>query len=342
MEITPGITWIDEDLFIFSVRQQVRDLIEGWNQGTYERQNVLYDASKQKLRRINQDFFRVVGLLPNKENKILISIIPGIPDGMQRTGRLFVRIPRTTSMISKKTVASWSQERILSSALSGLMEGKSYLASGFDFAKGELVSYWRPPGTKDWEELHRLHEDSYEGFSAIAKDPAAPNHFFVSAHNGNDKRGLWSYDATKKTYTELIYRRSDVDVGGTLRHSNFLANPDEVTGVSWCKDKCHREFFNPEEAALYEQLESLFPEAFQVRINDRSRDGNTLIISTGGPTDPGTYYLIRKGKISKISGRKPYLEASQLANVEYISYPSRDGCKFSLPNDTAGARSVSQ
>ena len=329
MEITPGITWIDEDLFIFSVRQQVRDLIEGWNQGTYERQNVLYDASKQKLRRINQDFFRVVGLLPNKENKILISIIPGIPDGMQRTGEAFRPYPSYYEYDIKKnrrklvTRANPKQRFIRFDG-----EGNPILASGFDFAKGELVSYWRPPGTKDWEELHRLHEDSYEGFSAIAKDPAAPNHFFVSAHNGNDKRGLWSYDATKKTYTELIYRRSDVDVGGTLRHSNFLAHPDEVTGVSWCKDKCHREFFNPEEAALYEQLESLFPEAFQVRINDRSRDGNTLIISTSGPTDPGTYYLIRKGKISKISGRKPYLEASQLANVEYISYPSRDGMQI--------------
>ena len=83
MEIMPGIRWIDDDVFLFTARQQVRDQIEGFNQGVYEYQNVKYDGSKKNpIGRIRQDYFGVEGLLPDKENKILISIQEGIPDGM--------------------------------------------------------------------------------------------------------------------------------------------------------------------------------------------------------------------------------------------------------------------
>ena len=326
MEITPGVSWINEDQFLFSTRQQVREQIEGWNRGTYEGQNVRYDAAKGKLNKINQDYFRVEGLLPDKKNKILISIIPGVPDGMQRAGEAFRPYPAYYEYdvkTNRRKLVTRANPKQLSIRFD--KNGAPILAAGFDFRRSERVSYWRPPGTKDWEEMHRLHEDSHEDFFAVAKDPVAPNHFYVVAHNGDDKRGLWSYDAANKKFSELIYRRNDVDSGFPIYHSNRLANRDDVVGVSWCKDKCYREFFDPSEEALYAQLEKLFPEALNVGIDGRSRDGNTLIVSTRGPQDPGTYYLIRSGKVSKISGRKPYLERGQLARVQYITYPARDG-----------------
>lgn len=326
MEILPGVSWINDDQFLFSARQQVREQIEGWNRGTYEGQNVRYDAAKGKLNKINQDYFSVVGRLPDKKNKILISVIPGVPDGMQRSGEAFRPYPSyyeyDVKTNRRKLVTRANPKQLI---IRFDKDGTPILAAGFDFRRSERVSYWRPPGTQDWEEMHRLHEDSHEDFYAVAKDPAAPNHFYVVAHNGDDKRGLWSYDAANKKFSELIYRRSDVDSGFPIYHSNRLANRDDVVGVSWCKDKCYREFFDPSEQALYAQLERLFPDAFDVGISGRSRDGNTLIVLTRGPQDPGTYYLIRSGKVSKISGRKPYLERSQLAQVQYITYPARDG-----------------
>ena len=60
MEILPGIQWIDDDVFLFGTRQQVRDQIKGFNQGTYKRQNVKYDGSAKKpIGRIRQDYFSV-------------------------------------------------------------------------------------------------------------------------------------------------------------------------------------------------------------------------------------------------------------------------------------------
>ena len=326
MEILPGVSWIGDDVFIFGARQQVRDQIEGFNQGVYEYQNVKYDASKSNpIGRIRQPYFRIEGRLPDKKNKILISIQEGVPDGMQ-SGATTIR-PRSYWEYDFKR----NRKKLLVRGQISLgnvqfdSKGNATHAYGFDVRTDEYTYHWRPKGTKDWREMYRQHEDNFETFRPIAPDPVAENHFLVYAHNGFDKAGLWSFDAENKTFSEVLYRRNDVDSGRPFFHSNRLSNSDDIAGVSWCKDKCHREFFDGAEEALYRQLEGLIPNSDQVSITGRSKDGNTLIVSNSSPRDPGSYYLIRKGKVSKISGRKPYLEHDQLADVQYITYKARDG-----------------
>ena len=85
-------------------------------------------------------------------------------------------------------------------------------------------------------------KDNFESFGVWGPDPEKEDHYLVRAHNGNDKAGIWSYDARNKKFAELIYRRSDVDAGGVFSHSNRMKFPDTPAGVSWCKDKCYREF----------------------------------------------------------------------------------------------------
>jgi dipeptidyl aminopeptidase/acylaminoacyl peptidase len=337
MEILPGIRWIDDDVFLFTARQQVRDIIEGFNRGVYEYQNVKYDGSKKKpIGRIRQDYFSVEEILPNKKNKIIISIQEGVPDGLQSASST-IR-PRSYWEYDVKT----NRRKLLlrgKIALGNIQfnsDGNATHAFGYDVRTDEYTYHWRPKGTKEWREMHRQHEDSFEQFYPIAPDPVAENHFLVLAHNGYDKVGLWSFDAENQKFSEVLYRRNDVDTSFPFSHSNRLSNSDDIAGVTWCKDKCRREFFDGQEAALYRQLEALIPNADQVRISGRSRDGNTLIVTNSGPRDPGTYYLIRNGKVSNISGAKPYLEHDQLAKVEYITYKARDGVEINgyvtIPN----------
>ena len=326
MEILPGINWIDDDVFLFNARQQVREIIEGFNQGVYEYKNVKYDASKKNpIGQIRQDFFRVEEVLPNKKNKILISIQEGVPDGMQAVARAIRPRSYWEYDLKKNRRKLIIRGKIALGNIRFDSDGNPTHATGYDRRTNEYTYHWRPKGTNEWREMYRQHEDSFETFRPIIPDDTAENHFLVLAHNGYDKAGLWSFDAENQKFSEAVYRRNDVDGGYPFGHSNRLVNPDEIAGISWCKDKCHREFFNGQEAALYQQLEALIPNADQVRVSGRSRDGNTLIVSNSGPRDPGTYYLIRNGKVSKISGAKPYLEHDQLAKVEYITYKARDG-----------------
>ena len=330
MEIMPGIRWIDDDVFLFTARQQVRDQIEGFNQGVYEYQNVKYDGSKKNpIGRIRQDFFSVEGLLPDKENKILISVQEGIPDGMQSGGSTIRPRSYWEYDIKRNRKKLLMRGKIALGNIQFDKEGNATHAFGYDIRTDEYTYHWRPEGTTEWREMFRLHEDSFETFFPIALDPVAENHFLVLAHNGFDKEGLWSFDAENQKFSEVLYRRNDVDSGRPFGHSNTLSNSDDIAGVYWCKDKCHREFFDGNEAALYRQLEAIVPNAGFISITGRSKDGNTLVVANSSPRDPGTYYLIRNGKVSKISGRKPYLEHEQLADVDYITYVARDGREIS-------------
>ena len=323
MEIT-GFNWITDDVLLFSARQQVRDDIEGFNQGTYEGKNATYDYAKNKLGQIRQPFFSVAGLLPHKKNKILIRLVDGAGGGLQRNDKAvragFYEYDVKTNR--KKLVVRPNESQPI---ISFDGQGNPTHARGYSTNRGGFTYYWRPEGTQDWELMHFKHKDNFEDFFVLGPDPEQENHFLVYAHNGQDKAGLWSYDAKNQVFADAIYRRSDVDSGGLIYHSNYLAYPRTPVGVRWCKDKCYNEFFDQSEKALYQQLAALLPSDRQLSIDGRSEDGNTLIVRTFSPRDPGTYYLIRKGRISQISGRKPYLKYEDLSEVEYITYKSRDG-----------------
>jgi dipeptidyl aminopeptidase/acylaminoacyl peptidase len=95
--------------------------------------------------------------------------------------------------------------------------------------------------------------------------------------------------------------------------------------VSYFKDKLRVEYFDDTEKATYKQFEDLIPYSHLISINSRSRDGNTLTVFNSGPRDPGSYYLLKNGKITSLGSRQPLLESENLADLKYIRYDARDG-----------------
>ena len=85
-------------------------------------------------------------------------------------------------------------------------------------------------------------------------------------------------------------------------------------------------------------LERAIPFSHNVRVTSRSRDGNTLVASNNGPRDPGSFYLMSNGKLSKLGSVNGLLDSKKLADVEYVSYTARDGKKIhgyvTRPNGT--------
>lgn len=325
MEIT-GFSWVDDTSLVMSARQAVRDQIEGFNQGVYEYRIALVDVKKRKIRKINETAPTLVSVLPNKPGKILISFSEGGNDGpgakLSQVFRPRAYWELDLNRGSKKLVI---RGKLSLGNIDFDKDGNPVIARGFDIDSGEFVWYFREAGGSGWREAYRLSEENFETYRVYGLDPAAPGHVIVGANNGNDKIGLWSFDAGNKTFAELLYRRQDVDICGVRYHSNRWTHPGEIVGVHWCKDKIHVEWFDEAEMALHRQLESLIPHAEYVTVSSRSRAGDTLAVRNLGPRDPGTYYLIHKGRVQVVGGAKPYLQTEQLADVRYITYPARDG-----------------
>ena len=325
MEVT-NFYWASNKDIVFTIRQQVRDKIEGYNRGVFEEKIAIVDVINETMQKFDDINPTIESLLRHKPGKIIISFFEGDDDG-----------PASKLSEAFRPRAYWEfdldrgSKRLLIRGKISLGnidfdgEGNPILARGYSVAEDSYITYYREPGGSGWERLYTQHEDDPETFTAIGFDEASPGNMLVYANNGDDKVGLWSYDTKTRKFEELIYRRSDVDVWAIRLHSNRWQYPDTVTGISYFTDKLHYEYFDEIEGATYAQLARVIPFGHTVSIPSRSRDGNTMTILNTGPRDPGTYYLLKDGKLQAVGSKQPLLESENLADVEYITYKSRDG-----------------
>ena len=327
MEIT-NFFWVSDKKLIFSLRQRVRDRIEGFNRGVYESRIALLDVERQQIRRFDEVGPAIENLLPDQPNKVIISFAEGGGDG-----------PGSRVSAAFRPRAYWEfdldrgSKRLLIRGKTSVgnitfdAAGNPWLARGYDVATRDFVLYFRRPEESSWQEFYRINEDDFEStfVGVLEQDDAAPDHALMLAHNGHDKLGLWSYDMANRKFGELIYRRNDVDVLGIRRHSNFWTYPGQATAVSYFTDKVHYEYFDETEGAMYQQLEGLIPHAHLLNVVSRSRAGDTMVIRNMGPRDPGTYYLLHNGQLQTVGSTQPLLESENLADLRYITYKARDG-----------------
>ncbi len=325
MEIT-GIYWASDKDIVFTRRQKVRDIIDGFNQGVYANRIAILDVENKKTRTFDEQNSFIENVLVKKPGKIIISFSEGAEDGVaSKLSEPFRPRAYWEFDLDRGTKRLLIRGKLSLANIEFTADGHPWLARGFDLGKGDFIWYWRKPGGKGWEEIYRQSEDSFDNFSVVEIDPENPDRILVVANNGHDKDGLWSYDVNEKRFAELIYRRDDTDYLGVKYHSNNWVNPDVVTAVTYSKGKVYSEFFDATEGAIYEQLENAIPYAHNLSIGSRSRDGSTLVVSNIGPRDPGTYYLLHEGKLQSVGSRQPLLESENLADVQYISYDARDG-----------------
>lgn len=325
MEIT-NFDWVSDTAIIFSLRQKVRDRIEGFNEGVYEAKLAMADVEDRKLRSFDELNATIENLLPNKPNKVILSFTEGGEDGPGSKIKEAFR-PRSywEFDLKKGTKSLLIRGKLSLGNIDFDSEGNPWLARGFDLANGELIWYIRKKGESGWEEIKRQHEDDFETFAIAGVDDTKADHVLVLANNGHDKLGLWSFDVNQRVLDELVYQRSDVDLFDARRHSNRWQEADRIVGVRYFKDRMYTAFFDEVEGAIYNQLEGIIPYAHYLDINSRSRDGNTMTIYNVGPRDPGTYYLLKDGRMESVGSKQPLLESEKLADLEYITYESRDG-----------------
>lgn len=322
MEIRSYV-WVGNDHLVMTLRQKVRNRIDGFNQGVYETRLAIVDVAGEELDTFDMENPFVENVLPGDPDRIIVSMQPG--DFDQRIAEPFRPRAYYLYNLRRGTRELLIRGKIDLGQIEFDGDGNPWTARGYDIADEEYIWYMREPDERGWTEVFRMHQDSFETFEIHGRDLAVPGNYLVTANEGDDKIGFWSFDPSQGSFEELIYRRSDVDVAGVRYHSNTWTNPDEVVGVAYFKDKLHIEYLNEVEGATYSQLENLIPFAHDVRITSRSRDGGTLTVYNAGPQDPGTYYLYNEGTFEVIGSRQPLFQSEKLAQVEFIEYEARDG-----------------
>lgn len=322
-----GYSWVSDTTFVMSLRQQVRRQVEGFNRGVFEFQVALVDIAEKAIKDFGAGSGGLVHILPEKPNKIMTSVQEGeaYRSRMASAYRPAAYYELDLETGNKKLLmrARLAQYSIWFDRLGNAMH-----STGFDDSTKETVFYYRPEGSNSWKEYYRISEDSFERFQPVGRDPAAKDHVFVIAHNGKDMAGFWSYDAANKQFAELLFRRADVDGLAPIYHTNTWNHMDEVTGVQYFTDRRHRVYLDEREESINAQLQELIPNAGSVDIISQSRDGGVMVIFNSSPLDPGTYFLLNKGKLTVLGSVAPDIDSARLSEVRYIKYKSDDGLEI--------------
>ena len=310
--------WVSNDQLVLSLRQKIRNKIDGFNRGVYGGALAKLDLKTKKIKKfeLKNQSPGIASILVDKPNKILVAFNGDDTFSPTDYYELDLKSGRK-KLIIRGTPAV---PRVVFDSYGKPVYGQSY-----DRPTGTIRWHVRYEGSNKWVEFYRLSENSFEQFEVEWVDENNSDIFFVTAHNGKNTKGLWEFNVKTKTFGEAIYRRKDVDVVGLRYHSNRWTNPNTVTGVIYANDKYNVEYFDGTEEELYKQLEGLIPNSHQVRVVSRSKGGQSLIVYNSGPRDPGTYYMIKDGQVKTIGSIQPLLKSSELADVKYMKYKSRDG-----------------
>ncbi len=323
-------TWLSDAHFIMGLRMQVRNRIDGFNQGVYKGRVQIVNVTEGEFDELRIENPGIVHLLPREPNKIIIS------ENRARSSRQGRRLIGAGSIFSSyygydlltKRKKLLLKGNVAMQFVRFDIDGLPELAIGFDQSTLEQVFKYQPyPDEPAWIEFRRSHIEDFEQFIPVGRDPSQPHHEYVIAHNGRDKRALWSYDKKNRKFSELVYGRKDVDVYGTLNHSNDLEHFGKVVAVVARKDRIDYEFF-PEyatEGAIHAQFASLIDHAFTPRVISVSRDDQTMVIRNTGPKAARSFYVFRRGKFSYLGTTFPDVSSDDLSEVTYIEYPARDG-----------------
>ncbi len=325
--------WVSDN-FIFGTAWQVnRKRVKGPEEDVRDYLAYSYNLEKNKFSKAGGNF-GLINTLPNEPDAVLIGGGNAIPD---TTGvdpfaafrpRAYYRFNLNTG---SRSLVLKGNDKFPTAVFDS--DGNPRFTQVQDRGSNMLKTYYRKPGDGSWTQFGEEfdldeHENLYRvlgglhGLVGFKHDD--PNiGYIVDNRDGEDKAALYEFDFSTGQLGQKLFQAEDADVLGIQTHS--IPGNDKMVAARYSGAKRERHWFDEEEKALYEALEQQIPYAHSVTITSRSRDGNTMIVQNTGPRDPGSFWLVQNGQMAKLGSRNPLLNPDQLADVEYIRYPARDG-----------------
>ena len=332
MEIVAA-QWVSNDVIFGTAWQVNRKTVKGPEQDVRDYKTYAYSLEDNKFNSVDGNF-GIVNLLPNDPDNVLVSTGATVGDGTGVDPFAAFR-PRSYYKFNLKTggrslvlrgggkfpyVDRWDNE------------GNPRFTQVQDRDTGTVASYYRLPGDGDWKKFQEFDlndpKNLYRilgGFQGIVGfDPDNANiGYLIDNAEGEDKAALYEFDFTTGKIGKELFQAEDSDVMGIQTHS--IPGNDKLVAARYPGKVMERHWFDEEEKALFQALEQQIPYAYQVNIASRSLDGKSMVVTNRGPHDPGSFWLVKDGKLAKLGSRNPLINPDQLADVQYIRYKARDG-----------------
>lgn len=292
-----------------------------YNVDTEEWQSLVRTTGRRNLRDSGKEFMNTLGIgsvessLPDEPNKVLVSHNedPG------ESPNYYVTDVRN----GKRNRVLRSGERFQDFVFD--RSGEARGAQEYDRARNRVVTYARLSAEDDWTEIGALNADSRDRFQLVGFfNPDKPELATVIADEP-DGNVTSVYDVNIRTgERELLFGTENYDAVGVIR-SPRLSDGSKIVGFRYADLEGTKPYYIDKEfGGLYAALEGAFPDQ-NVSILRVSNDGTTTLLFVSGPRDPGSWYLLKDGKVAPVITRNPEIPKAALSPQELIVYEARDG-----------------
>lgn len=145
---------------------------------------------------------------------------------------------------------------------------------------------------------------------------------YAASNLGRDKSVIVKYAIANNKELEVLFSDPEYDVEG-LAYSRKRKVLTEINYTTW---KPVRKYLDKETEDTYKRLEKRFP-GYEVYLTFHNKNEDIYICRIYNDRTMGSYYLYEKNgnKLTKLADRNPWLKEDDMAEMQPISYKTRDG-----------------
>ncbi|MFN3463957.1 MAG: alpha/beta hydrolase family protein [Terricaulis sp.] len=185
----------------------------------------------------------------------------------------------------------------------------------------------RGPGQRSWTEIARFSgaaaANSGPDFQPVGAATQPGQVFVLARREGQDTSGLYVYDAASGQYTETIQTNPQFDItDAELDTANNV-----LQAACWWAYRWTCEAKDPAFADRWTAINQALGDQVNIRLIDRSDDGNRWLIYTDGPQDLGTYYMYNHEarSLNAIISQRSGVNRALLPTQHVVNYTTSDG-----------------
>lgn len=280
-------------------------------------------GSKIKKKEANNGNQKIIDLLPNDEEHILIAFYP-----WWLTGNQWSSNPRAKPIIYRLNINNGRKKKL------GLLplpfadaitdnKGEVRFSVGLN-DNNEQQIFYRDSMTDDWQKFKLTDFDgSHLSPLSFSKDNES---IYLSANVKNGTRGLYLYNLKTQSIKNLFHDEK-VDI------SYYMHDFDTNRVIAVGTDLALPEYFYLEKAnkknKLHKQLKAAF-KGSDVVITSATAQGDAVIVFVYSDINGGDYYLFHTNtlKAEYLLSKYKYIDPIHMVKTEAIEFDARDGKKI--------------
>lgn len=293
------------ELFAVDINGKKGKIIYGYSAGDKQ---VGSNIKKQKS---VEGWARIISLLPEDEDHILISSEPWSNDGSRvpTAHKLNINNGRLSGIIASGpvTAARFFADR----------DGEIKLAVGT--TREDKTEVYKHTDDKEWVKLDV--SEFGQDFAPLAMDES--NEYLYLLDDANkDKNSLFKLNL-ETGERELLFGHDKVDIRAAIYGSDIESSYAVLLEADY--PTYHVFNTDTEEAALFNQLTQTF-KGYRISIRGSDAEGNLWIIKASNDTTAGTYYFFDKktGQFTVPFANNTHIAANTLSQSIPVSFKARD------------------